>query len=350
MIKASAPLCRDGSHCSPKIRRTGPFQAGDVAGRTGGGRDPGGGPTDRRVRAVATRSADAYLVEAVRSGDEAAWRDLIARYQGRLLSFARRMLAQPADAEDLVQETFLGLLRSLASYDSSRSLETYLFAILRNKLRDQFRAADGLVRQSLDQLDLDESPQAWVETETPSRHASAAENVSVQREVLVECLRRWVEGCRARRRFEDLMVVEMLLVLGLRNKEVAADLELSETAVAGIKFRVLRQWRSLVRKRQGGFDWCEGDLARDSTLGRIWREEGISCLKRSTLGRYLLGALDDHWNLYIDFHVNQLGCPRCAANLDDLRAEGGDEQQRRRLQQRCFASSVGFLSRRPAQG
>jgi len=299
---------------------------------------------------VGSKSADAYLVEAVRRGDEAAWRELIARYQGRLLSFARRMLAQPADAEDLVQETFLGLLRSLASYDSSRSLETYLFAILRNKLRDQFRAADGLVRQSLEQLDLDESPQAWVETETPSRHVSAAENVSVQREVLVECLRDWVEECRARRRFEDLMVVEMLLVLGLRNKEVAADLELSETAVAGIKFRVLRQWQSLVRERQGACDWCEGDLARDSTLGRIWREEGISCLKRSTLGRYLLGALDDDWNLYVDFHVNQVGCPRCAANLDDLRTEGGNQQERQRLRDRYFASSVGFLSRRPAEG
>jgi RNA polymerase sigma-70 factor (ECF subfamily) len=70
--------------------------------------------------------AEKYLIEAVQRGDQQAWREVIARYQGRLLSFARRMLAQRGDAEDLVQETFLGLLRSLPNYDPARSLETYL--------------------------------------------------------------------------------------------------------------------------------------------------------------------------------------------------------------------------------
>ena len=92
---------------------------------------------------MAAGEADTYLIEAVQRGDQQAWRDVIERYQGRLLSFARRMLSQRSDAEDLVQETFLGLLRSLPNYDPRRSLETYLFAILRNKLHDHFRKNRG---------------------------------------------------------------------------------------------------------------------------------------------------------------------------------------------------------------
>ena len=89
------------------------------------------------------------------------------------------------------------------------------------------------------------------------------------------------------------------------------------------------------------------DLAATSTVARIWREEGISCPKRSTLGRYLLGALDEDWSSYVEFHAEAGGCDRCLANLEDLRSEDEGEDARRDLRERCFASSVGFLSRRP---
>ena len=297
---------------------------------------------------MAASEADAYLIEAVQRGDQDAWRDIIGRYEGRLISFARRMLAQPAEAEDIVQETFLGLMRSLPNYDKRRSLETYLFAILRNKLNDHFRKQRGGQRQSLESLELDDAPDAWLSAETPSRHLAGAEDLERQRSALVECLRKYVDQCRAQSRFQELMVVEMLMVIGMRNREVAADLELTETGVAGIKFRVLERWRDLTAEAAKDHDWSEADLAATSTVARIWREEGISCLKRSTLGRYLLGALDDDWAAYIEFHADVAGCSRCLANLDDLRAEdAGADDTRNDFRQRCFASSVGFMSHRP---
>ncbi len=320
---------------------------------------------------MAGGEADAFLLEGVQRGDQRAWREVIERYQGRLLSFARRMLAQRDEAEDLVQETFLGLLRSLSGYDQSRSLETYLFAILRHKLSDHFRSAQRGQRQSLDTLELDETPAAWLDKETPSTHLAARESTAAQRQALVAGLREWVHQCQTQRRFQDLVVVEMLVVLGLRNKEVAADLGLTEPAVAGVKFRVLDQWRKLTKAaaaaaratgqtdapggqraasdtQASGPEWQEADLARDSTIGKIWHEDGISCLKRSTLGRYLLGVLDDEWNTYIDFHVHKADCDRCAANLEDLRAEDArDAEALAALRERCFASSVGFLSHGP---
>ncbi len=297
---------------------------------------------------MAAGEADAFLIEAVQRGDQHAWREVIDRYQGRMLSFARRMLAERSEAEDLVQEAFLGLLRSLPTYDANRSLETYLFAILRNKLHDYLRRRQKGQRQNLEQLDLDDAPEAWIDAETPSRHLANQEKVTAQRAALVAGLRQWVEQCTEEGRFQDLIVIEMLVVLGLRNKEVAADLGLTEPAVAGVKFRVLDQWRALTRGAPGAHEWQEADLARDSTVGRIWREEGISCLKRSTLGRFLLGVLDDDWNAYIDFHVHQADCDRCHANLEDLRSEDErDALSHERLRERCFASSIGFLSRPP---
>ncbi|MBK9118545.1 MAG: sigma-70 family RNA polymerase sigma factor [Phycisphaerales bacterium] len=290
--------------------------------------------------------ADAYLVEGVRQGDAEAWREVIARYQGRMLSFARRMLAERSEAEDIVQEAFLGLLRSLSNYDPERSLETYLFAILRNKLHDHMRGRQRGKRQSLDQLDMEDAPAEWLDPNTPSRYVARQEKVDAQRSILVTGLRAWVEQCTSQRRFQDLIVIEMLVVLGMRNKEVAADLEITEPAVAGIKFRVLEQWRKLTAAA-GGHDLGEADVAEDSTLGRIWQEEGVSCLKRSTLGRYLLGVLDEEWNSFIEFHVRVADCDRCHANLEDLRREDQEDAAgREALRARCFASSVGFLSAR----
>ena len=82
------------------------------------------------------------------------------------------MLAQPSEAEDIVQETFLGLLRSIPNYDRARSLETYLFAILRHKLSDHFRKQGRGQRQSLEQLDLDDASPA--EVDPTSRHSATS--------------------------------------------------------------------------------------------------------------------------------------------------------------------------------
>lgn len=292
--------------------------------------------------------ADAYLIEQVQAGDATAWREVIERYQGRLVSFARRRLADQSEAEDIVQEAFLGLMRSLPNFDKTRSLETYLFAILRHKLNDHFRRQRGGQRQSLDALQVDDTPEAWLTQETPSHRVAGDEALAAQRDTLVECLRRWVEQCQEQRRFQELVIVEMLMVLGMRNKEVAADLELSETAVAGVKYRVIERWKQITVAAAIEHDWREADLAENSTVAKIWRDEGISCLKRSTLGRYVLEALDPDWMQYIEFHVDVSGCERCLANLDDLRAEErADEEALVAFRDRCFASSIGFISQRP---
>src|SRR3982751_6879276 len=83
--------------------------------------------------------ADRYLIEQIRRGESAGWSQLVARYQGRLLAFARGQLSRKAEAEDLVQDTFLMFLQSIKSFKDECSLETYLFTILRRKIIDLYR-------------------------------------------------------------------------------------------------------------------------------------------------------------------------------------------------------------------
>ncbi len=87
------------------------------------------------------RAGERALVAQIRAGDEAAWREFIAAYEGRLAAFARSRLGDAGPVDDVVQETFVGFLLSLPNYDEARGLETYLFTICAHKLTDHLRRA-----------------------------------------------------------------------------------------------------------------------------------------------------------------------------------------------------------------
>lgn len=85
-------------------------------------------------------------------------------------------------------------------------------------------------------------------------------------------------------------------------------------------------------------------------LGEIWRRHRLSCPAREQLGSYLLGALDSDTRSYIDFHLHQVGCRLCRANLEDLTQRRTEQEQavhtRRR---RYFQTSAGHLSQHRSQ-
>ena len=82
--------------------------------------------------------ADRYLLERISRGQADGWSQLVERYQGRLLAFARSRLRKE-EAEDLVQDTFIAFLEGLKNFRENASVETFLFTILRRKLIDFFR-------------------------------------------------------------------------------------------------------------------------------------------------------------------------------------------------------------------
>jgi len=294
--------------------------------------------------------ADTFLVEQLRRGSEPAWRQLIARYEGRVQAFARAQTPTLADAEDVVQDTFVGFLQSLDRYDPTRSLETYLFTILRYKLIDLLRRrklpiitspAGDAEDDVLDRV-------APAQAETPSGRAVRAEAQRTRRDVLRDALKTFIHECRDRGAFDDLQVIELLFFAGKRNLEAADLLEMDQKAVAGIKFRAIQRLRSFV-EQSAQADRCDMDDERaEVTVAKVWREFRLTCLKRSTLGSYLLGILDDPWRSYTQFHLDVVGCPMCLANLQDLEQE--QAQAARPMTESIFASSVGFLSRVSGEG
>src|SRR6185436_15985515 len=82
---------------------------------------------------------DRYLLQQISRGDAEGWSQLVERYQGRLLAFARSRLSRKEEAEDLVQDTFIAFLEGLKNFRENASVETFLFTILRRKLIDFFR-------------------------------------------------------------------------------------------------------------------------------------------------------------------------------------------------------------------
>lgn len=95
---------------------------------------------------------DAALVVRVAEGDVPAYRELVARHASKLQRFALRMLREPADAEDVVQETFLRLWQRARDYSPDARVGTWLHRITHNLAIDRLRAR-GRVTAMLDDED-----------------------------------------------------------------------------------------------------------------------------------------------------------------------------------------------------
>jgi RNA polymerase sigma-70 factor, ECF subfamily len=86
------------------------------------------------VDATSIASADDSLVERLRAGDEAAFCELVGRHDSALRRMARRYVPD-AVADDVVQETWLTVIRGLNRFEGRSSLKTWVFGILVNVAR-----------------------------------------------------------------------------------------------------------------------------------------------------------------------------------------------------------------------
>jgi RNA polymerase sigma-70 factor, ECF subfamily len=80
-------------------------------------------------------AADEDLVARAQAGDEEAFAELVRRYSPALLRLARMYVASQAVAEDVVQETWLGVLRGLERFEGRSAFRTWLFRILVNRAK-----------------------------------------------------------------------------------------------------------------------------------------------------------------------------------------------------------------------
>nr|WP_154381432.1 RNA polymerase sigma factor RpoE [Duganella guangzhouensis] len=95
-----------------------------------------------RAGVTTERECDQLLVERVRDGDKQAFDLLVAKYQRRLMRLLSRIVHDPTEAEDVVQETFIKAYRALRHFRGDSAFYTWLYRIGINTAKN-FLATQG---------------------------------------------------------------------------------------------------------------------------------------------------------------------------------------------------------------
>ncbi len=168
-------------------------------------------------------------VEALRSGDRAEFARFVEAYSTQIYRLALRILSDPQDAEDGLQETFLKAYRSLPEFEGRSSLSTWLYRIAVNEALMLAR------KRKPDTVSIDEQAETAEGELEPMQITDWC--CLPENELLSAEARRFLDQAIDRLP-ETLRVVFVLRdIQGLSIKETAEALELSETAV---KTRLLR--------------------------------------------------------------------------------------------------------------
>ena len=99
------------------------------------------------------RQDDLALVERCRQGDLGAFDEIYRAHSRRLYGVAVRMLGNPADADDMLQEIFLAAHRKLDSFRGESALGTWLYRLAVNLCLDYLRSRTGRAMHLTDALD-----------------------------------------------------------------------------------------------------------------------------------------------------------------------------------------------------
>jgi RNA polymerase sigma-70 factor, ECF subfamily len=100
---------------------------------------------------AAAKGSDEELMGLYRGGNQAAFRKLYERYRGPLIRFVRRTAFEPSDVEEVVQETWMAIIRRREQYVPHARFVTYLFSIARRRGIDRWRQRGRL--PELDDID-----------------------------------------------------------------------------------------------------------------------------------------------------------------------------------------------------
>lgn len=99
--------------------------------------------------------SDVELLDGLRSGSEAHFNELYARHFDRVYRFASSRLRNRADVEEVVQETFTAVFRSIPTFRGDSALLTWIFGIARNTVNNHLRRA-RLESERLEALEAEE--------------------------------------------------------------------------------------------------------------------------------------------------------------------------------------------------
>jgi RNA polymerase sigma-70 factor (ECF subfamily) len=165
------------------------------------------------------------LVLRVGEGDREAYQELLKRYASRLHHFALRLTRNAAEAEDIVQETFMRVWVHAADYDPKARATTWLHRIAHNLAVDRLRARGRLV-----ELEEDAEPVS----------ASRSPAVLVDSKRQAEALHRALDALPER----QATAIVLVHLHGLSGKEAAEVMGIGAEAVESLLARGRRALKS----------------------------------------------------------------------------------------------------------
>ncbi len=171
---------------------------------------------------------DVALATACQAGDLQAFERLYRLHGSRMKNVARNLLGSTSEAEDAVQDTFLKIQRSIASFRGQSSFATWSFRILMNTCYDARRSR--MRKKEVAHEEPDETP-----TRPEPRAASAHPTLRIALERAVSQL--------TRHQRDVFLLYE---VEGFRHSEIASMLEISEAASKNTLFQAKKTLRQML--------------------------------------------------------------------------------------------------------
>jgi RNA polymerase sigma-70 factor (ECF subfamily) len=192
-----------------------------------------------------TGASDQQVVAWAKQGHEAAFRELVRRYERPIFSLLYRMVRDRALAEDLAQETFIKVLNGIKSYRPEFKFSSWIFKIANNA------AIDHLRKKHLDTLSLDGSPSA----ETPEQMRATSPQLGDQGESPLQQvesreLGTAIEKAISRLRPEYRSCILLRHVEGYSYEEIAESLELPLGTVKTYIHRARNELRVYLEDRR----------------------------------------------------------------------------------------------------
>jgi len=201
---------------------------------------PASGVRIRARSAVDHRTGqEATLVRRVKAGDQAAFRDIVERYQAKVFSIIYGILRNPNDAEDIAQQVFAKAYFSIRSFNFRSSLLTWLYKITVNECYDYLRKKK--VRKLVYESDFSEEDARRIAQGEPVRDPRPGADVTVaQRDLVVKLL--------ARLPAEERNLLLLKEVEGHSVEELADMTGINENTIKVKLFRARQKLLKLARR------------------------------------------------------------------------------------------------------
>lgn len=173
--------------------------------------------------------------------------DVFDEFQRPIYNYLLRMTQSPPEADDLTQETFIRIHRSLPSFRGEASLSTWIYRIATNLSLDHFRRSATRQAKAALSLEETESDREWIVDET----ASSPEQLAAQSDMSA-CVQKFIQ--RLPPSYRTVLVLHDLQ--GLKNREIADVLDCSLDTV---KIRLHRARKKLRASLNVGCDFAHDE-------------------------------------------------------------------------------------------